>query len=138
MPNPPPPWIKFLQNASPYLNVIDEIAVNNEGPAQLQSDCHRYFSNATSVCLWIGIKVLSAGGKFWVGWAERAPGGNRARIHSDMRFPPHHHPVDMPVNVVLGFLCNQIYRTGITMSPNSPPTLDIDCDTVRLIIQEFL
>lgn len=138
LPDPPPDWIKFLQDDVPYPNVVVEVAVNNEGPTQLKADCHRYFSSSTSVCVWIGIKVWVAGRKFWVGWAERAPSGNRATIHSNMRFPPHHHPVNTPTNLVYHIPMQTIYGNGIPTPPNSPATLDIDCDEIRSIIEEFL
>jgi len=57
LPNLPPAWLRFLPNGAPYPNVVVEVAVNNEGPTKLQADCHRYFSNSTSVCVWIGIEV---------------------------------------------------------------------------------
>ena len=138
LPNPPFDWIRFLPNGAPYPNVVVEVAVNNEGPAKLKSDCHRYFSNSTSVCVWIGVKIWLAGRKFWVGWAERAPGGNRATIHTNMRFLPHHHAIDTPVNLVYHIPMQTVYGNGIPIPPNSPPTLDIDCDVIRDVIQEFL
>jgi len=136
LPNPPPGWIRFLQNGAPYPNVVVEVAVNNEGPAKLKSDCHRYFSNTTSICVWIGVKIWLRGKKFWVGWAERAPAGNRATIHTDMRFPPHHHPIDTPVNLVYHIPMQTVYGNGVPIPPTSPPTLDIDCDWIRDVIQE--
>lgn len=138
MPNPPPGWIKFFRNGAPYPNVVVEVAVNNEGPAKLEGDCHRYFSNTTSVCIWIGIKVWVAGKKFWVGWAERAPTGDRATIHTNMQFPPHHHPVDTPVNLVYQIPMQTVYGNGVPRPPADPATLDIDCDGIRLLIQELL
>ena len=51
LPNPPPPWVKFLPNGSSYLNVVIEVAVNNESLLKLKRDCHRYFRNTISVCL---------------------------------------------------------------------------------------
>jgi len=60
LPNPPPAWLRFLPNGAPYPNVVVEVAVNNEGPTKLRADCHRYFSNSTSVCVWVGIKVWVA------------------------------------------------------------------------------
>ena len=70
LPNPPPPWVKFLPNGDPYPNVVLEVAVNYESPLKLKRDCHRYFRNTTSVCVWVGIKVWVPGRKFWVAWAR--------------------------------------------------------------------
>jgi hypothetical protein len=138
LPNPPPAWLRFLPNGEPYPNVVVEVAVNHEGPAKLRADCYRYFSNTTSVCIWIGIKVWVAGQKFWVGWADRAANGNRAMIHTNMRFPPHHYPVNTPVNLVYHIPMQTVYGNGIAIPSNSPATLDIDCDQIRDIIREFL
>jgi len=115
-----------------------EVAVNNEGPAKLRADCHRYFANSTSVTVWIGIQVWVQGRKFWVGWAERAPADNRATIHSAMRFPPHHSPINTPINIIYHIPMQTIYRNGIPIPPNSPAHLDIDCDAIRDVAQEFL
>lgn len=115
-----------------------EVAVNHEGPRKLRDDCHRYFSNETSICIWIGIKVWVAGRKFWVGWGERSLTGNRALIHNNMQFPPHHHPVNTPVNLIYHIPMQTVYGNGVPIPPNSPATLDIDCDEIRGIIQEYL
>jgi hypothetical protein len=109
----------------PYPNGVVEVAVNHQGPAKLRADCHRYFSNTTSVCVWI------AGRKFWVGWADRAANGNRAM--TDMRFLPHHHPIDTPVDLVYNIPMQTVYGNGIAIPPNSPATLDIDIDCDPLI-----
>src|SRR5947199_79915 len=130
--------MKFFANGVPYPNVVVEVAVNNEGPQKLKDDCHRYFSNTTSVCIWIGIKMWVPERKFWVGWAERSPTGNRATIHTNMRFPPHHHPIGTPVNLVYQIPMQTVYGVGVPIPQNSPATLDIDSDGIRGIIQEFL
>jgi len=31
-----------------------------------------------------------------------------------------------------------VYGNGVAIPPNSPPTLDIDCDAIRSVVQEFL
>src|SRR5277367_2342224 len=96
MPSPPPAWVQFVRNSVPYPNLVVEVtvAVNKDGPAKLQADCHRCFGNSPSVKVWIGIKVWVKEEKFWVGWAERVPAGNRATIHSAMRFTPHYSPIN--------------------------------------------
>jgi hypothetical protein len=138
LPNPPPAWLRFLPNGAPYPNVVVEVEVNHEGLTKLRADCHRYFSNSTSVCVWVGIKVWVAERKFWVGWADRSEDGNRATIHTNLRFPPHHHPVNTPVNLVYHIPIQTVYGNGVAIPPNSPPTLDIDCDAIRSVVQEFL
>jgi hypothetical protein len=133
LPNPPPSWLKFLPDRGPYPNVIVEVEVDREGLGTLRDDCHRYFSNTTSVCIWIGIKVWVASRKFWVAWAERSANGNDAVIHSNSRI----HPVDTPVNLIYHIPMQTVYGNGIPIPPNSPATLDIDCDEIR-VVQEYL
>jgi hypothetical protein len=58
-------------------------------------------------------KNLACWKKFWVGWAERAPEGNRTTIHSDMQLRPHHHPIDAPVNLVYQIPMDTVYGNGI-------------------------
>lgn len=138
MPEPPPEWVKFLSNGAACPNVIVEVAVNNESPTKLQQDCHRYFTESTSVRLWIGIKVWLAGKKFWVGWADRAAAGNRGNVHTQMTFPPIHHSTHTPVNIVYHIPLITVYGPGIMLPPNSPQTLNIDCEEIRRIIVEFI
>ena len=133
LPNPPYAWLRFLPNGEPYPNVVLEVAVNHEGPAKLRADC--YFSNTTSVCVWIGIKVWVALQKFWVGWVDRSANGNQAMIHSNMHFPPHHHPVNTPVNSVYHIPMQTVYGNGVAIPPNSPATLDIDCDEIVVALK---
>jgi hypothetical protein len=64
--------------------------------------------------------------------------GNNAIIHTNMRFPRHHHPIDTPVNLIYQISMQTVYGNGIPIPPNSPATLDIDCDEIRRVIQEFL
>jgi hypothetical protein len=134
LPNPPPSWLKFLPDGAPYPNVVVEVDVDGEGLGTLPDDCHRYFSNTTSVCIWIGIKVWIAGRRFWVAWAERSANGDRAVIHSNIRI----HTIDTPINLIYHIPMQTVYGNGIPIPPNSPATLDIDCDEIRSIIQEFL
>ena len=138
LPNPPPPWLKFQPNGDPYPNVVIEVEVNNESALKLKQDCHRYFRSTTSVCVWIGIKIWVRGRKVWIAWADRAATGNRGVIHTNMRLPPHHHSIDTPVNLVYHIPMATVYGNGITIPPNSPPTLNIDCDAVREVIEEYV
>jgi len=135
LPNTPPAWLRFLANGITYPNVVVEVAVNNEGSRKLRDDCHRYFS---SISIWIGVKVWIAGRKFWVGWGERSPTGNRALIQTNMQFPPHYHPINTPVNLIYHIPMQTVYGNGIPIPLHSPASLDIDCDEIRSIIQEFL
>jgi len=131
MPTPPPAWIKFQPNGFPYPNVVVEVAVNNESPQKLLIDCQRYFSRHTSVRIWIGVKYWTAGRKFWVGWAERRPGGIGGRVRSQMRWPPHHHDVNTPTNIVYHIPMTTVYGPNVPMPPNLAPNLDIDTDEIR-------
>jgi Uma2 family endonuclease len=136
-PDPAPNWILFRPDGEPYPNLVVEVAVNHESPTKLMEDCHRYFHNSTSIRVWIGIKVWIVGRKFWVGWGERNVAGNRALIHTSMRLPPHCSSIQTPVNLVYHIPMATVYGPGIAMPPNSPATLDIDCDALRLIVLEF-
>ena len=55
-----------------------------------------------------------------------------------MRLPPHHHSIDTPVNLVYHIPMATVYGNGIAIPPNSPATLDIDCDAIRGVIQEYI
>lgn len=55
-----------------------------------------------------------------------------------MRLPPHHHNINTPVNLVYHIPMQTVYGPGVAIPPNSPATLDIDCDSIRAIIQEFI
>src|SRR5436190_19525698 len=100
IPAPPPAWPKFLPNGAPYPNIVIEVAVNNESPTKLMNDCQRYFTRSTSIRVWIGVKFWSQGKKFWVGYAVRRPAGLGATIITNMRFPPNHHDIYTPTNIL--------------------------------------
>ena len=138
LPNPAPNWMRFCPSGKPYPHVVVEVAVNHEGPKKLIEDCHRYFHNRTSIRVWIGIKVWVVGRKFWVGWAERNAAGNRAVIHTNMRFPPPSSSIQTPVSLIYQVPMATVYGPGVAMPPNSPATLNIDCEAIRLILLEFL
>lgn len=58
-----------------------------------------------------------------------------------MEFPPNHHSIYTPVNVVYRIPMKTVYGDGITMPPmppDSPETLDIDCERIRGIIVELI
>src|SRR5277367_5606784 len=100
IPQPPPAWLRFMPNGAPYPNIVVEVAVNNESPTKLMRDCQRYFSATTSICLWIGVKYWKADKKFWVGYATRLPGGVGASVTTQFQFPPNHHYINAPTNIV--------------------------------------
>jgi len=104
----------------------------------LREDCHRYFHDKTSIRVWIGIKVWVSEHKFWVGWAERNATGDRGIIHSDMEFPPHHFSIQNSVDIIYRIPMTTVYGSDIRIPLNSPNTLDIDCNEIRLIVLEFL
>jgi hypothetical protein len=137
LPLPHPAWLRFLPNGKAYPNLVVEVAVNHEGPRKLKEDCHRYFHPSTSVCVWVGIKVWVTGRKFWVGWAERAPAGDRGIIHTTMRFPPHHTTIDVPCGIVYSIPMATIYGPGIPIPAGSLANLEINCDSIREVIVEW-
>jgi len=113
-----------------------EIAVNNEGPNKLINDTHRYFAANTSIRVWIGVKVWLQGRKFWVRWGERNPNGVDAVIHTGMSFPPNHHSIDNPVNLVYNIPMTAVYGPGVPIHASNAGTLDTDTDAVRRIIMQ--
>lgn len=131
IPQPPPTWLKFLPNGVPYPNVVLEVAVNHEGPNQLLDDLERYFSAMTSIRLWIGVMYWKQRKKFWVGWADRKPGGVGAQLHTQFQWPPNHHDITKPTNIVYAIPMLTVFGPGIAIPPNLPPTLDIDTDVIR-------
>jgi hypothetical protein len=134
LPNPLSAWLRFSLNGESYPNVVMEVAVNHDRPVKLYTNCHRYFSHTTSVCIWIDIKVWVAGQKFWVGWTDRLANGNGAMIYNNMCFSPHYHPINTSVNLVYHILMQTVYGNGITIPSKSPATLDINCDQIHGII----
>ena len=138
IPNPPPPWMKFLPDGLPYPNIVVEVAVNNERRKELIDYANQYFSALSSVRVWIAVKVWLQGKKFWVGWGERAPTGVGATIHSTMLWPPDHSDITVPVNTIYNIPMALIYGTGIPIPPNAPPTLDINVEEIRQVLMEIL
>lgn len=66
MPHPVPHWIKLLPSGALFPNVVVEVAVNDEGVANLTQDCHLYFSEL-SICIWVRITIWHAEKTFWIG-----------------------------------------------------------------------
>lgn len=135
IPAPPPNWLKMQPNGHPYPNLVIEVAVNNEGP-QLLDDMQRYFSRRTSIRVGIGVKYWTAGRKFWVGWAERRPGGLGGRLHTQMQWPPNHHDISTATNIIYNIPMATIYGPNIPMPPGLSPSLNIDTDVIRMTILE--
>jgi hypothetical protein len=116
--------------------MVVEVAVNNESPPKLLSDCQRYFSRHTSIRVWVGVEYWQAGRKFWVGWAERRPGGLGGRMHMQMQWPPHHHDINLSTNLVYQIPMATIFGPNVPTPPGLPANLDIDTDQIRLKILE--
>lgn len=71
--------LKLQPNGDYYPTLVLEVAVSNEDRARLLDDaCKKYFTDKTSVNVWVGIKIdkTVAGGEcFWIGWARRKLAG---------------------------------------------------------------
>jgi len=138
IPDPHPPWMKFLPDRLPYPNIVIEVAVNNESPAKLMLYAHRYFSGMSSIRVWIGVKIWLKEKKFWVGWAELSPAGFDATMHSNMSWPPDNSSWETPVDIVYPIPIALVYGPGINIPENAPPTLDINAEEIRLQIMETM
>jgi hypothetical protein len=136
IPVPHPVWLRLQPNGHPYPNLVVEVAVNNEAPQKLLDDMHRYFTRRTSIRVWIGVKYWMAGRKFWVGWAERRPGGLGGRLHTQMSWPPNHHDINVATNIIYNIPMTTIYGPNIPMPPDLPLTLNLDTDVIRSTIVE--
>jgi hypothetical protein len=84
------------------------------------------------------VKVCLKGQKFWVAWAERNPCGVGVNIHSKMHFVPNHLLYTVLLNIVYQIPMMTVYGPGIAVPVNSPPTLDIDMEQIRLVIVDAL
>jgi hypothetical protein len=131
LPNPPPAWLKFLPNNQPYPCIVFEVAVNHESPAKLMRDYQRFFTRETSIRIWIGVKVWIAGKKFWVGYATRRPAGDGAAVQTQMQFPPNHHRIDTPTNIVYHIPMQEVFGPTIPVLAGLSPTVDVDVDVIR-------
>lgn len=133
IPQPPLGWLKFMSNGALYPNIVVEVAVNHESPTKLMNDCQRYFTATTSVHLWIGVKYWTADKKFWVGFAVRRPGGVGATVMSQFQFPPDHHDINVPKNIIYSVPMTTVFGPGIAfpqgMAANA--VLRIDTDIIR-------
>jgi hypothetical protein len=130
LPGPPPGWVVLLPDGLACPNVVLEVAVNHELSNQLISDCNHYFSNDTSVTVWIGVKIYVHSRKFWVGWAERAAGGTGAAIHTQMQFPPNHKSYAQPVGIIYHIPMATVFGVGVPVPAGLSATLDIDTDEI--------
>jgi hypothetical protein len=136
LPNPPPAWIQFDARGVPTANIVVEVAVENENPDQLMSDCCAYFGPNTSTTLWIGVKVGLAGQNLWVGWAERAPNGIGPIVHTQMQWVQNHTSYLVPTNIIYNIPMQIAFGPGIPIPVGTPPTIDIDVEMIRLKIVE--
>ena len=131
LPNPPPAWLQLDARGLPTASVVLEVAVDNESPTTLQEDCHAYFGVNTSTTVWVGVKIWLAGCKFWVGWAERAPNGVGAVVHSQMQWVPNHSSFLVPCNIIYQIPMQTVFGQGIAIPPGIPATLDINVEAIR-------
>jgi len=133
IPQPPPGCLKFMGNGAPYPNIVVEVAVNHESPMKLMNDCQRYFTATTSMRLWIGIKYWTTSEKFWVGFAVRRPGGVGATVTSQFQFPPGHHDINVPTNIVYCVPMTTAFGPGIAFPQGmlANAVLCIDTDVIR-------
>ena len=138
IPIPAPQWIKYLPDGMPCPNIVLEVAVNDESPGELLRYADLYFSPMSSIRLWIGVKVWVNGKKFWVGWGERAASGFGAIIHTDMQWPPNHHPIHTPINLTYSIPIQLVFGPVIPIPATAPNALEIDVDAVRRTILEVL
>jgi len=52
-----------------------------------------------------------------------------------MPFPPQY-PINTPVNMIYHIPIQTLYGNGVPIPPNSPATLDIDCNGIRGILSK--
>jgi hypothetical protein len=68
----------------PFPTLCFEVAVTNEDRERLLVDAEtKYFTGETSVCCWVGLKVVvqPVGGEvFWLGWGRRKTGSDGLRL----------------------------------------------------------
>jgi len=129
-----------MPDGAAYPNVVVEVefAVNNEGPTKLIGDANNYFSVMTSTRIWIGVMIWVAGGNFWVGWGERAPGGEGAVIHTFTQFPDKVTPFENVTNIQYTIPMRAVFGPGIPIPANVPANLEIEVERIRKAIVESL
>jgi len=141
IPNPPPTWLKFLpqgQAASPFLSIVAEVNVTDESPSALLNYAQKYFSESTSVRIWLGVKVWLRSRQFWVGWGERQVNGSGCQVHSSMGWPPNSSSINTPVNIIYRIPMTMVYGPGIAMPSDAPATLDIDVEEIRQLLEKTI
>ena len=128
-----PAWLKFMPNGVPYPNIVAEVAIGDESPTKLMNDCQRYFMVTTSVRLWVGVKYWKTSKKFWVGYAVRRPGGVGATVTSQFQWPPNHHDINVPTNIVYSVPMATVFGPGIALPQGmaANAVLRIDTDIIR-------
>jgi len=138
IPNPPPTWLKFLPqgHAASFLpSIVAEVNVTDESPSVLLNYAQKYFSESTSVRIWVGVKVWLRSRQFWVGWGERQVNGSGCQVHSSMAWPPNSSSINTPVNIIYRIPMTMVYGPGLAMPPDAPATLDIDVEEIRQLLE---
>ena len=79
------------------------------------------------------MKYWPASKKYWVGYAVRRPGGVGATVTTQFQFPPNHHDINLPSNIVYTVPMTRVFGPGIAfpqgMAGNA--VLSIDTDIIR-------
>jgi len=81
LPNPPPPWVKFLPNGDAYPNVVLEVAVNNESPVNSKRIVTDISAVQPASASGSGLKSVFQEGSF--GW--------HGQIDRPLEIDPHQH-----------------------------------------------
>lgn len=98
--------LKLQPNGRHYPSLVVEVGVNNEDRARLLADaCRKYFTDKTSVNIWVGLKIdmtVVGGEVFWIGWGRRKLGGTGLRLEEQTENGQGQTaflPVNLPVGV---------------------------------------
>lgn len=78
-------------------------------------------------------QILALRKRFWVGYSIRRPGGLGASVTTNMHFPPDHHDIYTPRNIVYSIAMATVFGPGIALPPGMPvnATLAIGPDQIR-------
>jgi hypothetical protein len=55
-----------------------------------------------------------------------------------MMFPSNYHSIDNPLKIIYEISMKMVYGDGTPIPQYSSLTLDVDCYTIRLVIEEFM
>ena len=141
--------LKLQPNGDNYPTLVLEVAVSNEDRARLLDDaCRKYFTDKTSVNVWVGIKIdktVAGGEVFWVGWGRRKLVGTGLKLEQqseDGMGQVAFLPVNLPVGVQN--LMGQIrIPSRLIFEPNqvplaAPPDFVLPFEIVRTWIERGL